>query len=76
MKLRKKKKNRENVSEWKLSRGSGVLNWSSGIVIFNIIINDLDTGIKYTFSKFTNNTKPEGSVDSPQGRGGLTGRSG
>ena len=40
-------------------------------VLFNIFINYLDTGFKGILSKFANNTKLGGTVDSLKGRGTL-----
>ncbi|PKU34475.1 rna-directed dna polymerase from mobile element jockey-like [Limosa lapponica baueri] len=42
-----------------------------GLMFFNVRINNLDPGIEYTLSEFTDDTKLRGAVDSLEGRGAL-----
>ncbi|GAB0204183.1 cAMP-dependent protein kinase inhibitor alpha [Grus japonensis] len=56
------------MSRWRPEMSAVLLQLLLGLALFNIFVSDTDSGIECSLSKFADDTKLSGAVDSVEGR--------
>ena len=60
-----------SVSKWSLVMTGILQGLVLGLMLFNIFVGDMDSGVKCTLSKFADNTKLSGTAAMLEGRGAI-----